>query len=185
MADLDYNKTDITYISDKAATSDRAAALAEPGQHEQKVHTFHVSALPGRLQLLGYRRPILLIRLSKFLVVGGSGVLVNSLALLLLFQGGHLPLVAASLLAAELAVVNNFYWNDRWTFGRSKLSLSRFARFNLVSLGGLFISTGTLWVLVRNLSFYYLAANLLGIALATAWNFVASLLWTWRGSHAF
>ncbi len=179
MADLDYNKTDITY------TSDRAAPLVEPGQYEQRVHIFHVSALPGRLQLLGYRRPLLLVRLSKFLVVGGSGVLVNSLALLLLFQGGHLPLVGASLLAAELAGVNNFYWNDRWTFRRSKLSLSRFARFNLVSLGGLFISTGTLWVLVRHLGFYYLAANLLGIVLATAWNFVASLLWTWRSSHAF
>ena len=28
---------------------------------------------------------------------------------------------------------------------------------------------------------YYLAANLLGIALATAWSFAANSFWTWGG----
>jgi dolichol-phosphate mannosyltransferase len=119
--------------------------------------------------------------LSKFLVVGGSGVLVNSLVLLLLFQGAHLPLVIASILAAELAIGNNFWWNDRWTFKRTQLSWRRFARFNLVSLGGLVITTCTLWALVHQLHVYYLAANLMGIALATAWSFAANSFWTWGG----
>ena len=110
-------------------------------------------------------------------------MLVNSLALLLLFQLAHLPLVIASVLSTELAIVNNFYWNDRWTFGRAQLSLSRFAQFNLVSLAGLVITTGMLWILVRRLGFYYLTANLLSVALATAWNFVANSLWTWGGAR--
>lgn len=110
-------------------------------------------------------------------------MLVNSLALLLLFQWVHLPLVVASVLSAELAIVNNFWWNDRWTFKRTQLSWQRFARFNLVSLAGLVITTGTLWVLVRQLGVYYLTANLLGIAVATAWNFVANSLWTWGGAQ--
>jgi putative flippase GtrA len=125
----------------------------------------------------------LLVRLSKFLVVGGAGVLVNSLALFLLFQWVHLPLVVASVLSTGLAIANNFCWNDRWTFRRTQFSLSRFARFNLVSLGGLVIATGTLWILVRHLGLYYLAANLLSIALATAWNFAANSLWTWGGTR--
>ena len=111
-------------------------------------------------------------------------MLVNSLALFLLFQWARLPLVMASVLSTEIAIVNNFCWNDRWTFGRTQLSLkNRFALFNLVSLAGLVITTGTLWLLVRHLGFYYLAANLLGIALATAWNFVANSLWTWGGAR--
>ena len=122
-------------------------------------------------------------RLSKFLVVGGTGMLVNSLMLVLLFQWMHLPLVIASALSTELAIVNNFCWNDRWTFGRTQFSLSRFAQFNLVSLAGLVITTGTLWILVRHLGFYYLKANMLGIALAMVWNFVANSLWTWGGAR--
>jgi len=122
-------------------------------------------------------------RLSKFLVVGGTGMLVSSLALLILFQWAHLPLVVASALATELAIVNNFCWNDHWTFGRTHLSLSRFVKFNLVSLAGLAITVCTLWILVNHLGLYYLAANLLGIALATAWNFAANSFWTWGGAR--
>lgn len=118
-------------------------------------------------------------KLIKFLLVGGLGLVVNSLALYVLHQLMRLPLVAASLLAVELAIVNNFLWNDRWTFGRNKLSLRRFFQFNLVSCGGLVITTGTLWVLVTHLAVPYLLANLVGIGLATCWNFGINLLWTW------
>jgi len=89
----------------------------------------------------------------------------------------------ASVLSAELAIVNNFWWNDRWTFSRTQLSLRRFAQFNLVSLFGLVLTTGTLWVLVHYLGLYYLAANLVGIALAAIWGFAANSLWTWGGAR--
>src|SRR5258708_38014878 len=133
------------------------------------------SALAGRVQ-----RRAFLARVSKFLLVGGIGALVNSLALLLLFQRAHLPLVLASVLSAELAIIHNFCWNDRWTFRRTQLSLRRFAKFNLVSLAGLVITTCTLWLLAGHLGVYYLAANLLGLALPTAWTFPATVLSTWH-----
>lgn len=108
-------------------------------------------------------------------------MLVNSIMLMLLFQWAHLPLVIASALSTEVAIINNFCWNDRWTFGRPHFSVSRFARFNLVSLAGLIITAGTLWFLVSHLGVYYLKANMLSIALTMLWNFVANLLWTWGG----
>jgi dolichol-phosphate mannosyltransferase len=88
-------------------------------------------------------------RSGKFLVVGGLGTLVNSAALVILYQQLHLALVAASALATELAIGHNFVWNDYWTFGRRGLTLNRFARFNVVSLGGQCITILTLWMLVR------------------------------------
>ena len=145
--------------------------------------THQASVLPGRVRRIVHRERARLTRLGRFLVVGGTGVLVNSLALLILFQWAHLLLIVASALSAELGIINNFYWNDRWTFKRTQLSLRRFARFNLVSLAGLVITTGTLWILVRQLGLYYLTANLLGIALATAWNFAANSWWTWGGAQ--
>jgi len=145
--------------------------------------TSRSAALPGRLWRLVPRQRPRLTRISKFLLVGGTGVLVNSLALLLLVQWAHLPLLPAAALAAELSIVHNFAWNDRWTFGRPRLSWSRFARFNLVSLAGLLITTGSVWVLVEHLDVYYLVANLLGITLATAWNFAVNAWWTWGGAR--
>jgi putative flippase GtrA len=174
MSQRAYDKTDITSLSK------RATSVAETGQGEQSTPILDPAvSLPDR-RWWSRHRP-LLIRLSKFMLVGGTGVLVNNLALLILFQWVHLPLLVASVLASELAIINNFYWNDRWTFKRTRISLSRFARFNLVSLSGLLITTGTLWVLVTHLGLNYLLANLLGISLAMVWNFVVNSLWTWGG----
>lgn len=121
----------------------------------------------------------ILTRLAKFMVVGGTGVLVNSVVLFLLYQVATLPLVPASITAVETAIVNNFVWNNLWTFQERSFSLGRFASFNVVSLGGLMISTGTLYMLNEWAGVYYLLANLIGIALATSWNFGLSFIWTW------
>jgi dolichol-phosphate mannosyltransferase len=119
-------------------------------------------------------------RLLKFLIVGASGVLVNDALLVALYDGAHLPLIAASILATEVSTLNGYIWNDRWTFGRRDFSLIRLAQFHLVSLGGLGIATTTLWTLATLAGLHYLLANLAGTALATLWNLEANRLWTWR-----
>ena len=122
----------------------------------------------------------LLTRLSKFLVVGGLGALVNTGMLVILYHELHLALVVASALATELAIGHNYLWNDRWTFAQRSLSLSRFAKFNLVSLGGQCVTVATLWILVQHVGLHYIVANVIAIGLAVAWNFSVNLRWTWR-----
>src|ERR1700724_2083964 len=130
----------------------KEASLAESSQYNRRTVIIPFSSvLLHDVRQLIHRMHIRFSRLSKFLVVGGTGMLVNSLMLVLLFQWAHMPLIIASALSTEVAIVNNFCWNDRWTFGRTQFSLSRFTRFNLVSLVGLIITAGTLWVLVRHL----------------------------------
>jgi dolichol-phosphate mannosyltransferase len=119
-------------------------------------------------------------RLGKFLLVGATGLALNTVVLVFLFQGLHLPLVVASALAVECAIANNFWWNDRWTFARRRPSVGRFVRFNLVSLAGLTLTTATAWLLVQEVGLHYLLANLAGVGLATLANFVANAAWTWR-----
>jgi dolichol-phosphate mannosyltransferase len=121
--------------------------------------------------------------LGRFLLVGGSGVGVNSAALVAFHQWGGLPLLVATPLAIELAIVSNFVWNDRWTFAdrpRSHPLLRRFAQFNLVSVLGLLIATSVTLFLVEEVGLYYLVANLGGIGMATLCNFVVNEKWTWR-----
>jgi dolichol-phosphate mannosyltransferase len=122
-------------------------------------------------------------RLGKFLVVGGTGVVVNNAALYAFYQILRLPLAVASAFAVTLAIGNNFVLNDRWTFHQSRhAGLRRFARFSVVSVGGLAITTLTLWSLVTYLDVQYLVANVIGIGLGAGSNFVANLMWTWSRS---
>ncbi len=116
--------------------------------------------------------------LSKFFVVGGTGIVVNNLALALLYAGAHLPLLVASVTAVEIAVVYNFLLDNRWAFGRRDVSLRRFARFNLASLGALVVNTSVLWLLVIDVRLEYLAANLAAIGAASVVN-LAGAGWTW------
>jgi putative flippase GtrA len=118
-------------------------------------------------------------KLMKFLIVGGLGTLVNTGILIVLYHHLHVTLVVASAVATESAICHNFVLNDMWTFGRRRLSLSRFARFNVVSLGGQCITIATLWALVRYTQVHYIAANLVGVGLAVLWNFAVNVHWTW------
>ena len=127
-------------------------------------------------------------RLGKFLVVGASGMAVNNAALFTLYQLLRVPLLGASALAVALSIVNNFIWNDRWTFAQrhttAAAAMHRFARFGLASLGGLVLTTLTLWLLVNNVGLHYLVANLIAIGAGTASNFLLNSKWTYgRAAH--
>jgi dolichol-phosphate mannosyltransferase len=123
-------------------------------------------------------------RLGKFLVVGSTGAVVNNAALYAFYQQLRLPLITASTLAVMLAIANNFVLNDRWTFSGHHPSawLKRLVRFSLASLGGLALTTLTLWLLVTFLDVQYVIANTVGIAIGTASNLVTSMTWTWTRS---
>ncbi len=142
-----------------------------------RVH--RLNALPCKIWGIDPRGCDFLAKLTKFSVVGGTGVVVNSFALFLLYDKVRLPLIVASAIAVELAIANNFLLNDRWTFGVRVPRSTRFVKFNVVSMGGLAITTATLWTLATYLGIYYLVANLVGIGLATTWNFAVNLVWTW------
>lgn len=118
-------------------------------------------------------------RLCRFGAVGLSGVGINLAVVQLLFAHFHWPAVPSSALAVELSVISNFLWNNHWTFGQRTISPRRFVRFNLASLGGLAINTVVFTVLVQDLAVHSLLADLIAIASATSWNFLASVFWTW------
>ena len=115
----------------------------------------------------------------SFGVVGLSGFVVNASLVYLLHGLLHWFLPVAVVLATELAIVNNYLWNNRWTFGRRDLSLQRFVRFNVSSLGGLTITTAVTTVLAAG-GLPYLAALLAGVGMGAGGNFIASALWIWK-----
>jgi len=118
-------------------------------------------------------------RLLKFGAVGATGVIINTSALYVLSRWLGLPLLLASAIAVELAIVSNFFWNNRWTFACRSSSLVRFAKFNAVSLVGLTLNVTIVWGLTRT-GLYFLIANLVGIGVGVAVNYACSVAWVWR-----
>ena len=133
----------------------------------------------------------LLARFIRFGVVGGSGVLVDMGALYLLHDPKRLaiPLITAKLVSAQLAIFNNFLWNDLWTFAdRAALRpgaaarFTRFLRFEGICLAGVAITVGVLALCVKKLGLHYLIGNAIAIGVGTAWNFLVNLKWNWSAA---
>ncbi len=131
------------------------------------------------------RRTGELLRFAKFCLVGLSGVLVNIGLLWLLTEFAGLFYLLSAAISIETSIVSNFILNDFFTFPDRRLRgakpfFSRLLKFNLVSLAGLAINMGVLWLLTEVIGVYYLLSNLCGIAAATLWNYLFNIWWTWK-----
>jgi dolichol-phosphate mannosyltransferase len=123
-------------------------------------------------------------RVFKFGMVGLCGIAVNLGILFLLVEFSHLNKDLASLIAIESSILNNFIWNDLWTFGSDedrKVSSRwhRLVAFNIVSVGGAAINYGIFLMLTTWFAVYYLIAQLIGILVAFVWNFLINRRFTW------
>jgi dolichol-phosphate mannosyltransferase len=122
-------------------------------------------------------------RLIRFGLVGLSGMAVNSAILWVLVTEIGLPLLPASMLATEAAIVSNFLLNDRWTFRdamHSHAAFQRFLRFNGVAFGGMLITAMALAALTVYAHLHLLMANVLAVGVAMAWNYIVNSRWIWR-----
>ncbi len=121
----------------------------------------------------------------KFGIVGITGIFINMGFLFIFSEIFHIFYLISGFLAIELSIINNFIWNDLWTFGKEKnqvfsLVTHRFLSYHIVSIGGMLINICVLVFLTEIVGFYYLISNLLGIFIAFSWNFLANRMTTWR-----
>ena len=124
-------------------------------------------------------------RFLKFCVVGLSGVLVNMGLLWLLTELAGLFYLLSAAISIETSIISNFIFNNYFTFRDRRSSgvksfFNRLVKFNLVSLAGLGINMGVLWLLTEVFGLYYLLSNLCGIVVATLWNYLVNIWWTWK-----
>ncbi|MBO8174022.1 MAG: glycosyltransferase family 2 protein [Thermococcus sp.] len=123
-------------------------------------------------------------RLIKFSIVGMSGIVVNQFFLWLfvekVFGNGLESYMLANILATELAILNNFTWNDLWTFKdlKNKPLYKRLFSFHLAALSGAFVQWVIFGVLVY-LGIHYLIANLIGIGFSFIVRFLVNRHITW------
>jgi dolichol-phosphate mannosyltransferase len=143
----------------------------------------------GRLGRLKKQFQFPLDRFIRFSLVGFSGVFVDMAIFYLLSDPSTLAwgLTRSKIIAAEVAIINNFLWNDRWTFGDIAIGqnqwqqrLKRFLKFNLICLAGLILNVLLLNFFFNILNIDRYLANLIAIAIVTVWNFWMNFKLSWR-----
>ena len=122
-----------------------------------------------------------MIRWAKFNAVGAIGVAVQLSVLAALIQlGAHY--LAATALAVEAAVLQNYYWHTRWTWKGREGSLWRFHLAN----GLLSLISNLVWMRLFTgwLGIPPLPANLLAIGLTSTANFLLGDRWVFARKSA-
>lgn len=128
----------------------------------------------------------------RFSTVGLSGTLVDMALLYVLHDPTNLgwDLITSKLVASEVAILNNFLWNDLWTFRHvTRLQpgpwnrLQRLAKFNVICLIGLVLNTSLVTLLSERLGIHYLLANLIAIGVVVFWNFYLNSKLSWRSAE--
>ena len=132
-------------------------------------------------------------RFLRFGIVGFSGVFVDMIVLYLLSDPSTLGwgLTRSKILASEIAIVNNFLWNDAWTFADFSIQqkgwskrFKRFLKFNVVCLAGLILNVLFLNfffnLIFKEVPYGRYISNFIAIAVVTFWNFWFNLKLSWR-----
>lgn len=151
------------------------------------------------LSRLGVKLPVLyLARRSKTFIKFGSVGFIGTLVDFFFYKFfiaffGFLP-PRAKLISTTIAVQNNFFFNNIWTFKKRKTKNALWVRwllFNLVSSGGVVISYGIVYLLhsiygdgywwfgdfhIAYNNAYFFAT----IPFVMTWNFLMNHLFTWR-----
>lgn len=104
--------------------------------YKEMISTFKVAIILGILDKQKF---------VKFGIVGGTGFVVN-LIFLRVFRSIGLSEFLVWLFATELAIVNNYVFNNIWTFKEDKIkglkaTTLKFLQFNLTSAGALIIQS--------------------------------------------
>ncbi len=143
--------------------------------------------------ILAQSNPVIALQYVKYCVVGGSGVVVDMLVLHFLASPAWLGwnLTLGKVIAAEAAMLNNFLWNDRWTFhakgrdqGKWSSRLMRLAKFNLICTTGIALSVGLLNLQAYCLGMNVYLANFVSIVVVSVWNFFLNRRFGWGTSGA-
>lgn len=122
----------------------------------------------------------------KFGVVGASGMVVHFAVLYLMREIVGLNDFVANTIGFIAAATSNYVLNRIWTFRSKEKQVGvEYMKFILVSLIGLGVNNGSLWLMSQLLPdwaadwrFYFLWVVAVGVT--TLWNFFGNLLFTFR-----
>jgi dolichol-phosphate mannosyltransferase len=119
----------------------------------------------------------------KFLVVGGSGTVVNLGGAFILKEKAGLDPVIAIIIAFIVSVFNNYVWNSLWTFKQKRTALA-LGKYLLISSVTFAVNVGLATLLIKSFGVWYLAADAIGIAVGVIVNYSFSRRFVWTKARS-
>jgi putative flippase GtrA len=135
----------------------------------------------ARISELVSANPRVVKQFLKFAIVGAIGTCVDVVTLVFLKEVIGLDVYVANFFSFSLAVINNYTWNSRWTFGdQEKEHKRQIVQFVIISVVGLTLSEILLYFFHDIVHLHYLVGKCLGILIVLFWNFFANRFWTFK-----
>ena len=121
-----------------------------------------------------------LIRLTKFGLVGATGILVNQLALWAGADGLAIYYVWAAVIATQVSSTWNFALTERFVFRSERAGRGRrLFWFTVMNNVWMVARLPLLWLLTERIGMHYLWSNLIAIVSATLLRFFVADRWIW------
>src|SRR5215208_4208922 len=122
----------------------------------------------------------------RFLVVGVTGLVVNSLALWAFTELAAIHYVISAAIATQVSTLWNFFLTERWVFGKRQTERSFYMRlgsFLVMNNLMLLLRGPIITLLVDQAGIHYLVANLASLFAMTILRYVLADKWIWNKNN--
>jgi len=124
---------------------------------------------------------------ARFLAVGASGLVVNSLAIMALTELLHIHYLVSAALATQTSTLWNFLLTEIWVFRGRRIEralLRRLAGFWVMNNLALVLRGPIVALMVSALGLHYAVANVISLLSMTLLRYFAADQWLWMQSLA-
>jgi putative flippase GtrA len=128
-----------------------------------------------------------LLALTRFGIVGLTGLVVNQAALVAFAEAGGLHYLVAAIGATQISTTWNFVGIERWAFAKRSVGrrwLTRYAWFLTVNNLALMLRIPLLWSLVTLIGLHYVVGNVITLVILFLARFAVADGWIWRATEA-
>ena len=126
------------------------------------------------------------LRISKFGLVGLSGLVVNSIALYIASGLLGIHYLAGVVIATQASTVWNFVLSDRWVFSRDdaqKRPSHRFWIFWAMNNAAILVRGPMIFALTSSMGVNYLVSNIISLVIVMVVRYALSYSLIWRTSE--
>ncbi len=119
-------------------------------------------------------------KFAKYAIVGFIATLIYMGMLVTLVEVIGMDPVVSSVISFIFILIGSYFGNRYWTFKSGRGHLYSLSRYLVVSLSGLSLNTGIMYLTVNILGWWYLLGQLIAIFVVPLSNFFLNFYWSFR-----
>ena len=125
--------------------------------------------------------------LPRYIAVGIGGLIIGMVTIWCFTELIGLFYLVSGCLSASFSILNDFTFNEIWTFSHRRSSerlfaiglVKRLAKFTVSKTAGFLVAISVLAFFTQVVGLHYLISNILAIGASFIWNYTTSTFWVW------